>query len=550
MSTATTAPTPAPTPAATTTSSWTDVHGLRTMAAIQWRTGWKVLLAWTFAVAGTAAVTAFSIAGLYNTPEKVASYAQSLGAGSAMKMLNGDIAGLDSLGGIIANEFGVLASYLIPVMGIALVVRNTRREEESGRFELLLAARIGRQAPLVAALLLAAASLLITGLLITASIVGSGVPVNAALGYGLAVAALGIVYAGFTAVAAQVFGHGRTVWAAALAATVAGVLVRGLGATNGNALVWLSPQGWFDAVRPFGDLRWWPLLISLAVAAGLSLVAVALSGRRDVGQALLPPRAAAPRASRSLRSPWGLALYEHRGTIVGWVAGAAVLMAVYGSLTNQVLEAIRSNPAMVDYVGGDLDRLLDGVLALFVLLLAMLSSAFVVQALAAIRHEEQTGRLESELSGQVDRRAWLGTHLAVVALGALAVHGLGALSLAGTTAAATGDGAQFGVLMRACAAYLPVLLFFAALTAALFGSAPRRLLLVWVVFGLSAFVSYMGPGLQLPTALIDSSPFSMVGSVPGQDLHITRIVVLSAISVALLVASLAGFRHRDVPTSG
>ena len=82
--------------------------------------------------------TAASVAALYDTPAKIHTYAQAVTSGNALVAINGKVEGIDSLGGVIQDEFGFMAAFLLPLLGISLVARATRREEESGRLELLL----------------------------------------------------------------------------------------------------------------------------------------------------------------------------------------------------------------------------------------------------------------------------------------------------------------------------------------------------------------------------------------------------------------------------
>ncbi|OLT20624.1 hypothetical protein BJF81_05010 [Ornithinimicrobium sp. CNJ-824] len=114
------------------------LDGVGTMTLIALRTGWKGLAAWVLALVGVMALTGASIGALYDTPEKIRGYAESLG-GDAMAVLNGRVAGLDTIGGVFANEFGFVLSFGLPLMAIALTSRATRRDEEAGRLELLLA---------------------------------------------------------------------------------------------------------------------------------------------------------------------------------------------------------------------------------------------------------------------------------------------------------------------------------------------------------------------------------------------------------------------------
>jgi len=529
-----------------------SLQGLATMARINARTGWKSLTIWVLALIAMMVMTATSITSLYDTPAKLRGYAESVG-GEAMLMLNGKVAGLGSLGGVIANEFGFILSFGIPLMAIALTARGTRKDEEAGRLELLLAARIGRHAPILAAVLVATGALLVTGVGCAVAMIAAGVEVGGALLYGAGIASLGFVFVGVTAVAAQVFEHTRAVWGLGLALAVGSYLLRGLGATGDNALLWLSPLGWVDEVRPFGETRPWPLL--LALAAGLALLGLAfwLSTQRDVGSALVQPRGSQPRASAFLRSPVGLAWHEHRAAVIGWTIGAVALMATYGSLTNEILDAIEDNPALGQIMGANqdaADELLAQVISTFVMMLAMLVAAFAVMAVGSLRSEEDTGRLEAQLSGHRSRWAWLGVHVAVVAAGMALVGGAGALTLGWTTSASTGDDQWVGEVLAGALGYLPAAAVFLALAVLLLGVAPRLRMLSWMVFGAAAILAYLGPGFDLPTWLVDGSPFQAVGSnVVGDGMEGVGGAVLAVVAVAGLVAGFLGFRARDIPRS-
>lgn len=532
--------------------SMVTADGLSTMVRINARTGWKSLAAWVLGLVAMMVATAASITALYDTPAELRGYADSVG-GDAMLMLNGKVAGIGSLGGVVANEFGFILSFGLPVMGIALTARGTRKDEEAGRLELLLAARIGRHAPLLAAVLVATGALLVTGLGCSVAMIAVGVDAGPAVLYGLGIAALGFVFVGVTAVAAQVFEHTRSVWGIGLAAAVIGYLLRGLGASQDSALLWLSPHGWIDEIRPFGDSRWWPLLLAVTVGVALTVTGFWLSTRRDVGSALIQPRSSRQEASAFLRTPVGLAWYEHRGSILGWTIGAGVLMATYGSLMNEVLDAIRDNPALGQMLGADpgaADRLLSMVLSTFLMMLAMVVVAFVLAAIGSLRGEEDTGRLEGELSGQRSRWSWLGVHVAVVAVGAGVVGLAGAGALAWSAAASTGDDAWIGEILSGSLAYLPAVSVFFGLVVLIFGIAPRLRGLGWAVFAVAAVVGYLGPGFDFPDWVVYASPFQAVGSnVLADGLKVVGGVALISLAMAWLVLGFLGFARRDIPRS-
>ncbi len=520
--------------------------GVGTNLRVQWRTGWKGVAAWVIGLAAVVLLTATSITDLYDTPAKLRSYADS-SATPAIRMLNGDVAGLGTLGGTLANELGFVFGFGLPVMAIALTVRGTRREEEAGRLELLLASRMGRQAPLVAAIIMALVAFVALGGLTAAIFVASGTETTGALVYGAAILALGAVFVGVTAVLAQAFSHSRSVWGAGLAIMLAAYIVRGAGAVDGTWLVWLSPHGWYDEVAAFGEAQVLPFAISAVVALLLVAVALLLSTRRDVGASLVAPSTGPGRATPALVHPFGLAVRDRRGGILGWALLVAVLLGTYGALTQTVIDAVKGNPDLAAFLAAGEEGIVKSMSAMFVLLLSMFISGYVLQSLGSLRGEETSGRLELQLSAPRSRIAWLLPHLVVVAVGTLVVAAIGGLALALSTSAALDDASWVGTLLRATAAHLPVALLLGGLSVALFGWLPRLQPAVWAVFAVAAVIGYMGPGLDLPDALVEWSPFGLVGNVPAEDVDVTGALVAGIGGLVLVGLGLLGLTRRDLP---
>lgn len=523
-----------------------SIAGVGTSLRVQWRTGWKVVLAWVLGLTAVVLLTTTSITGLYDTPDKLRSYAETT-AGPGMRVLNGAVAGTDTLGGVLVNELGFVVAFAIPLLATALTVRGTRREEEAGRLELLLASRVGRQAPLVAAIGLALAALVGVGVLTALAFLAADADPTGSLVYGAALACLGAVHVGVAAVAAQAFGHGRTVWAASLAVALVSYLVRGVGAVDSTWVLWLSPLGWYDEVAAFGETRALPFVLSLVTTTLLLAAALRLSTRRDVGGSLVAARTGPRRASAGLVAPLGLALREHRTVTLGWALLVAVLMGTYGSLMQTVIDAITGNPDLEVWIGGDTSSIVEPIAAMFVLLLSMLVGGYVLQSLGSLRSEETSGRLELQLSEARSRTAWLAPHLLVVAGGTLVVGSAGAIALAVSTAAALGDSSWVPTLLTAAAQHLPVMLLLGGLSLALFGWAPRWQPAVWAVFAVAAVIGYMGPGLDLPSGLVEWAPFGLVGNVPAEAVDVTGSVVAGIGGLALAVLGVVGFRRRDIP---
>lgn len=518
--------------------------GTGLLARIDLRTGWRSAAAWVLGLVALYLLTAVSIAALYDTPEKLATYSASLG--EAMVMLNGRIEGLDTLGGVMMNEYAFIASFAIPIMAIALTARSTRREEETGRTELLLSARTGRLAPVTAALVVVAGVFLLLGAGIWASTLAIPVDRTGAALYAASIVATGWVYAAATAVLAQVVAHNRTVWATGM--TLAGLTLvqRGIGDTNENWVSWTSPLGWHGLVRPFGDPSALPLVVAVVTAGVLSAAALWLSGRRDVGAGLVPARTGSATASRWRASELGVAVHQHLGAFIGWTVGVVALMTMYGALMNVVVEAVMSNPALAAFLV-ESPALVDSLVQMLVVFVGILGAGFALQTLGGLRGEETTGRLELELAAGRSRWSLLALHTAVVAAGAVLVVVAGSAAFALATSVALDDPDSLGRIVAAGSWQVPAALVFVGVSVALFGWVPRMQALAWALFAVSAVVTFMGPTLRLTESQMRLSPFGAVGRAPVGPVDTIGVAVLLLVAVALVGAGLVGFRRRDVP---
>lgn len=521
--------------------------GLGTMLRIVWRTRRRGILIWSLGLAATMAFTAAAVAGLYDTPAKIQSYADAVTAGNALKAINGHVEGINSLGGVIQDEFGFLASFLMPLLGISLVAGSTRREEESGRLEALLAGRISRRDPVVSALVVAAAAIAATSLLFALALIAVGVPVSGSVLYAAALGALALVFAGLAAVLAQLTLHSRGVYAGSLIVLALSYVLRGVGDVTETWWTWLSPLGWQEKTAPFAGQRWWVLLIPLVVVGLLSLVAVRLAARRDLGSALVALGPGPATARPGLRRTFGLAAWIHRPTMLGWLAGGVLLTTMLGALSRQLVDAIEGNPAMGEALGTTGQDPVLAVIAMTQLYLAVIATGYVVQAVGVLRGEEADGRLETRLAGTLSRGRWLAAHAGVVLLGLALVVGGSTLVFAGTAALSLGDGADTGRIIGSGLAYLPAELVLAGLALAVYGLRPRWFPIAWAGYAAVAFIAFLGPGLNFRSAVMDLAPTTHVGNPPVGSVAVVDLVTLSVLALLLGVVGFWAFRRRGVP---
>ena len=520
---------------------------LRTAVWLRLRTGWRSAVIWIVALGATMLLTTLSISSLYDTQAKIDGYAAATSAGDALRAINGRVYGLDTLGGVIQDEFGFVAACAMPLMGVLLMSRATRGEEEVGRTELVLAGRLRRIGPLTAALVVTTAALVLTVLALAAGLLVVGIDPSRALLYAVSLGALALVFAAAAALAAQLVPHSRDVAALGLGLLALSYVLRGFGDVRWHPLTWLSPLGWAEETRPFGtDPRWWPLLIPLAVAGVLVVAALRIRARRDIGAAVLQRDLSADTASPWLRTPLGTAVAIHRGPIITWAVVAAIVGGVSGALAQQASAAMTDNPDLAIAMGGGVAGP-NAYLGMLVLITALCAAACGVQVVRTLAAEEAAGRVESLLGGGLRRLRWLGVHAVVAAAGALVVSAVGGAAVALSAAWSMGDGAQAGSVLRAQAAYLPAIAVVTGVALVLHGIRPRLGVLGWALVAFCAVVALLGDALQLPDAVSDLSPMTHVGYPPQDWPGAWALVWLVVAAGVMAVLAFARFRTRDIP---
>ncbi|MCM2577751.1 ABC transporter permease [Streptomyces meridianus] len=496
---------------------------------------------------------ASSIAALYDTPASRIGLARSMAGNGSLRALYGPVFDASTTGGLTAWRFGVFGAALAGLMGILLVVRHTRDEEEAGRLELVGAAAVGRRAPLTAALLTASGAGIALGLLVAVGLCAQGEGVAGSFALGLAFTLSTVVFASLAGVTAQLAETGRA--ARSLAGTVLGLafLLRAAGdsAQDGGPswLVWASPLGWTEQLRPFADERWWVVPLLLGAASALTAVAHALVARRDLDAGLLASRPGPATASRRLSGPFGLAWRLQRGSLYGWAAGFAVAGLAFGSLADGVADLIRDNARLADVfrrIGGA-QQLTDTYLASMVSLLAMLASVYTVQSVLRLHGEETSGRAEPVLAGAVSRLRWAASHLVPAGLGGLALLLVAGLSLGLGHGATGGDlPGQASRMTGAALVLAPAVWFTGATAFVLHGVVPRAAGAAWGLLGFFLLVGLYGPVLDLPRPVLDLSPFSHLPKVPAEDPTALPLIVLGLLAAALTAVGAAGLRRRDL----
>lgn len=506
---------------------------------------------WTAGLAGMAVATVPSVESAYGGLEGMQARAEVAG-NPATVLINGPTfsTGSVTLGSVIASELGMMTFLAVAVMSILLVTRHTRAAEDSGRTDLVLALSNGRFSPAVAALGSMAVANLVVGTALFAGLQGHGLPQVDLLAFCCSVVAAGLVFGALAAVTAQVADHSRAASGLALLVLGASYLLRGIGdvrdPVDGTALSWVSPLAWLQQVRPWVDLRWWPIVLTLATTVLLVAVASVLAARRDLGAGLVAGRAGRPDARGWLSSPTGLAAHELLGDVLAWAGAIAAFALLFGLMMSTMVDAMADVPMIREWMALDPGSLDDSMLATMLVYSTLGTAGFAVAATLHLRHEEQSGTAAVAVVDGPGRSRWLASWVAVVVVATLVVQVAGGLGLGLGVALDAGDWWAPARLTAQSLPYWPAALVFVGLTVALYGLWPRWSPVAWALVSWALFAAMFGPLLDLPEWALDLSPVEVAPRVPWEELSAWPLVALTALAAVLVGVGLVAFRRRDL----
>lgn len=511
------------------------------LTRLAWRQDRLLIAVWTLALVAFCYASAAATPSLYASTAERVQAAQAINDNPAVVALYGPILDVHSAGELSMTKATVLYAVFVALLGMILVRRHTRTDEESGRTELVSAGAVGAHAPLTAAFAAATGVFVLLGVLVALADIAGGLAVGGSLLFGLSWTLLGLVGAAVTLVAAQLVPSTRT--CAALAGSMIGALylLRAVGDTSAAALSWLSPFGWATQLRAWSGTRWWVLALYVALVVALVVLAHALRSRRDLGAGLVAARPGPARGAPALGSSLSLALRLHRGMLIGWTIAVVGMGALMGAIAPGVSGLLTGQAAqeMIRRLGGpgSLERTL---IAAEASIGALVVTAFAIGVVAHTSHDEQTGLAERTLSSGATRRALFAGTLTVAAGGALW------LCLATGIGVALGYRRDVVPVVFSVLATAPAVLVIVGVGVLGWSLRPGWYAAGWVALGLSLVVGQIAQLLNLPTWVGGISPYSHLALLPSESFRPMPALVLVLIAVAIGAVAWLRYRSRDV----
>ncbi|UCZ53573.1 ABC transporter permease [Bacillus shivajii] len=507
---------------------------------------------WIIAITLSIVISLISFEELYVTDAERQTMAMTMTNPAAIALSGPDLY-LENytVGAMISHQMIGMAGIVVALMSVLFIVRHTRKEEETGRAELIRASVTGRHANTTAALILVLGLNIVLALVLALSMGGLGyesVTWEGSFLFSVALASIGFIFAAIAIFFVQLMETARGATGFGTGMIAVAFTLRAVGDIDNSLLSWLTPIGWAQQTAAFVDNDWSPLLPSFSFTIIFTLIAYKLSTMRDVGGGMIRPRQGRAHATSLLTNPIGLAYRLQRTSLIIWSFALLIFGMSYGAFLGEAEEMMAS---MEDTLNEMLPQMEDGVIAdsfaaMFISVSAMVAAIPALLSLLKLRGEEKAGRIEPLLSGALARTRLLGSYLVIALLGSVFLLFMAGFGMGITGSQSMNDSSYLLDLTIAGLAFAPALWVAIGLGVALFGLWPKKAAFSWAVVIYAFFVVYLGGALQLPEWVMNLSPYEHISRIPAEDLVITPLLSLTAIAIGLMIVGITAFTKRDI----
>jgi ABC-2 type transport system permease protein len=544
------------------TSAATPVPGRRgarvetAIARRSFRQLWVGATIWAVVFGVTVAASALTYVRSFPDQASRQALAATTSGDTGVAMLLGPVSAIDTVGGYTVYKTYVFLTTIGAIWGVLAATRLLRGEEDGHRWQLVLAGgtRASRATAATLAALGAAAAVIFAGTtlitLLAARNPDLGFGVGETVLFGLSIAIAPAVFVGVGALASQL-GRSRRVatgvglWVVGIAFVLRMIADSG---TSTHWLLWLTPFGWIERIRPLSENDPWPLVPAAVTIAVLATASILLASRRDAGDGVLASNDVARPRAFGLGSTFGLAVRLELPVLVAWCAGALAAALAFGVVAKMATGAVPSSVSdLLDKFGvhGAFLRQYFGVVNLLIATIVALLPASQVGAMA---EEEGSGRLVHLLAQPVRRRPLLGQRLLLAAAAVVAAAALAGLGM-WLGAVTQGISIGFLTLLRAGLNVVPTALLVLGIGAVVLARWPRAAApAVYAVVLWSLLIDLFGSMVTGLHSLEHLSLFHYLALAPAEAADPVTIVVTLVLAAALGIVATVLFERRDVGT--
>ena len=471
----------------------------------------------------------------------------------AIRILSGPPVALDNPGGFTAWRTGTAVSVLVSAWIMLAATRITRGEEDSRRWDLLLAGRL-RMLDVAARCLagLVGCSALI-GVAIAAGLLAARTQPTGAVIYAVGIACTAATFATTALLAAQVMPSRSGATGVTTAALGVSLMLRMIsdGSRQSAWLAWVTPFGLAARSAPYAENRIVPLMVLGAVPVALAGAALFAASHRDLGDGVVTVPVSRPPRTRSLQSIGGFAFRRSVRTTLGWATGIAAYFFLVGVLLPSILKLFQTNPRIAKLAapaGMGAHELVNVGAAVLFGVLAVPTGLYAAVRLAAMVADEKAGRLNLLFAQPISRVRLVSTEIMVTIGGVVALHCSAAIGI-WSGAKITGAPLQLGASLAGALNSVPVALLAAGAAAVGVGWLPSAAAAIGALPVVGGFlVNVIMKSTNAPGWVANLSPWTYLAAVPDAPPDRASTAIFLLVDAVLAALGVYGYVQRDLAT--
>ena len=505
---------------------------------------------WVIGIVGFSLLCAPLSTQIAKSAEELALYAETM-RNPAMIALCGPVYAEPYTYGIMYTQLmSVWILILIGAMNIFLISRHTRKDEEDGKLEVMRSLPVGRMAPLSSAWLVAFLANFLIGLLTATGLISLGIENMTANGctlLGMLFFIVGMLFSAIAMLFSQLCSTSRGMTGSCFLTLGSFYLIAALGNVSDSSLIYFSPFSIIFKASPFSGNHIWPVLVILAGTLGIAFVAMNLSTKRDLGAGLLPQRRGHAHAQAHLSSPFGLAFRLTRKMAIAWVIIMFTFGISYGSVFGDLESFISQNELfqMILATEEGTDMMLS-FMTYIILVMSLVTSIPVINCILKLRSEEKKNRLEAVYARAVSKTEQFLPYTIIAIFLSVVLQFVLSVGMWLAASVTMEESFSFWEVIIAGFMKLPGIWLFAGISAMLIGVLPKLTSLVWVYWGVSFFVIYIGRLMSIPENFVKTTAFGALPNYPIDEFRMIPFIVVTLISIILLVLGVMLYERREV----
>lgn len=475
-----------------------------------------------------------------------------LSANPLTNAILGPIVPLSKEGAILWR--GMLQGAIALMIGSSFtVIRHTRSDEESGRYELIYGNGKGRYAVITAAIILGFAGSLVSGLFVCIMLIASGFSITGSLLAGATMCSAGMFFTGIGILISQLVqdsGSARGIIFALYFLTMVPLMINNMGGGN-TYWVWLAPESWYRITIPFGENNYSPLSVFFVLTIIPIMFAYYILDKRDLGSGVFKEKLGAE-DSIKFKSPLTLAWRQHMKTIIIWCLGMAFIGGATGFIAPNISESISEMLVSLSYWAETMSKLgnREGFISVVIYVLGLMAgtSVYGISTVLNLKKEESEHFAEILLAYPVSRTKLMSSNLIIAYAGSAIILLVLGVAVGIGWGYASGDMWLVFRAMVMSLSKIPSVWVIIGIAALLYGWLPRAsAVLSWGILGLFIVIEMLWEAGIVGWSAMELTSFGYSHySIPINELSYISFTILIIISMVFTFTGFIGFKRRNI----